>query len=279
VHGLDKNDIKNRAVLLRKQYGSSLRGHNEWEEDVVRVARLYREGGTLVDLGGGISTHNGVLAQLGMTVYVIDLLGDYWERRDTAPSSISPEIRLLESCGVQFIHHDVSTCDLTKYFADHSIDIVASFHCIEHLHSSPRLALESALHVLKPGGTIVIEVPNATNIRKRAAVLCGRSNYGPYNSLYYSDVFLGHVREYSMGDLRQLAHNLGALSYQISGRNTVYGDWAQKIPSLLRKPLDCALQVFPGLCSSLVLEITKFKDVQASTPCENCMTSIMQGRA
>jgi SAM-dependent methyltransferase len=281
VHGWDKNDIKNRAVLLRKQFNPSLRGDDAWEEDVFRVARLYRRGGTLVDLGGGISAHNGVLAQLGMTVYVVDVLGDYWEHRDTEPSSISREVRLLESYGVRFIHRDISTCDLTKHFADKSVDIVTSFHCIEHLHSSPRLALESAMRALKLGGTMVIEVPNAANARKRLAVLCGRSNYGSYNSFYYSEPFLGHVREYTTSDLRQLAQNLGALKYQISGRNTIYDDWVRKIPSALRKSFGFALQVFPGLCSSLVLDVTKLSEVESSSSNENCknlMAPVMQRR-
>lgn len=281
MHGSHTNDLRDRALMLRKQYQPGLQGHDEWGEDVYRIARLYRQGGTLIDLGGGISAHNGVLAQLGMTVYVVDVLDDYWEHRDTAPSSISREVRLLESCGVRFIHRDISTCDLTRHFADNSIDIITSFHCIEHLHSSPRLTLESAMRVLKLGGSMVIEVPNAANARKRLAVLCGRSNYGSYNSFYFSDPFLGHVREYTTGDLRQLAQNLGALSYEISGRNTIYDDWVRKIPSVLQKFFGFALQVFPGLCSSLVLEVTKLSDVKSSSSNENCknlMTSVLQGR-
>jgi len=280
MHDSHINDIKNRVLMLRKQYQTSLQGRDEWQTDVFRIASLYREGGTLIDLGGGISVHNGVLAQLGMKVFVVDMLGDYWEHRD-APSSINREVRLLEACGVRFIQNEISSCDLTTHFANSSIDMVTSFHCMEHLHGSPRLVLESAMRVLKPRGTMVIEVPNAANARKRLAVLCGRTNYGSYNSLYYSEVFLGHVREYTTGDLRQLAQNLGASSCRISGRNTIYGDWVEKTPSALRKPLDCALQLFPGLCSSLVLEITKSKEVESSSSNENCETSVMpmmQGR-
>src|SRR5579864_5788355 len=142
------SNIKNRVLVLRKQYQPSLQGHDEWQTDVFRVAGLYREGGTLIDLGGGISVHNGVLAQLGMTVFVVDMLGDYWEHRDE-PSSINREMRLLEDCGVRFIQNEISSCDLTTHFAESSIDIITSFHCLEHLHSSPRRVLESAMHVLK----------------------------------------------------------------------------------------------------------------------------------
>jgi hypothetical protein len=128
---------------------------------------------------------------------------------------------------------------------------------------------------------MVIEVPNAVNARKRLAVLCGRTNYGPYNSLYYSNLLLGHVREYITGNLRQVAQDLGALRYRIFGKNTIHGDWVQKIPSVLRICLDRALRGFPGLCSSLVLEVTKLKEAESSSSnekWENSKTSIMQGR-
>lgn len=244
-------------ALLRKQYKPRLQG-DDWSSDVFRVIRLYREGGRLVDLGGGISAHNGVLAQLGMIVYVVDMLDDYWEHKATAPSSITQEVELLQAWGVRFIRHEVLTYDLTAHFADNPLDAVTSFHCIEHLHHSPRRVLESAMRVLKPGGTMLIEVPNAANARKRLALLCGRTNYGSYNSFYYNEPFVGHVREYTVGDLRQLAQNLGASIYRVFGKNnSVYGEWVEGIPSAIRKSLDRALQAFPGLCSSLLLEITK----------------------
>jgi SAM-dependent methyltransferase len=218
---------------------------------------MYREGGVLVDLGGGIAVHNGVLAQLGMSVYVVDLLSDYWERKAANPTAINREIELLERCGVQFIRGEVSTFDFANRFAANSIDVVASFHCIEHLHQSPKFALESAMQALKPGGLLLIEVPNAANIRKRIALLMGHTNYPAFDSYYYSPAFVGHVREYTVGDLRQLGQNLGGPRYRILGKNTTYGHWVERIPHSIRRVLDAGLQPFPGLCSSLLLEVTK----------------------
>jgi 2-polyprenyl-3-methyl-5-hydroxy-6-metoxy-1,4-benzoquinol methylase len=250
--------IKECVHNLRSKYKSGLQGDFEWSADTFRVRRLYRKGGTLIDLGGGISAHNGVLAQLGMTVYVIDMLDEYWEHKATAPADISQEIQLLKARGVRFIPGEISMYDLRRDFAESSIDVVTSFHCIEHLHRSPRLVLESGMHILKAGGTMLIEVPNAANARKRLALLCGGTNYGPYNSFYYNEPFVGHVREYTVGDLRQLAQNLGASTYRIFGQNnTVYGKWVETIPSLMRRLLNRVLQAFPGLCSSILLEITK----------------------
>jgi SAM-dependent methyltransferase len=254
---LDVEQLRTYITDLERAYKAEFRIDSARRLNISRASRLYRDNGTLVDLGGGISPHNGLLAKLGMTVYVIDLLGEYWEHRATAPADISQEVRLLKACGVRFIPHDISTCDLRDFFPANSVDVITSFHCIEHLHRSPQLLLESALEVLKPGGLLVIEVPNAVNARKRLAVLCGRTNYGSYNEFYYSPVFLGHVREYTVGDLRVLAHNLRISRYRISGSNNIYGSWADAIPRLVRGPCDRILRAFPGLCSCLLLEATK----------------------
>ena len=208
-------------------------------------------------MGGGISIHNGLLAQLGMNVYVVDLLGEYWERRTWVGTSIDQEVRALEASGVKFIQEEVAACDLTTHFADNSVDAVTSFPCLEHLHQSPKRVLESAMRVLKPGGILLIEVPNAANVRKRLALLFGRSNYLPYGMYYHSSDYRGHVREYVADDLRQLAQNLGATSYRIFGHNGYAGKWAEAIPSQVRQSLDAVLRVSPGLCGALLLQLTK----------------------
>lgn len=255
---LDSKRVNDAVVRLRTAYKPALQGELAWSPDVARVNRLYRPGGTLVDLGGGIAAHNGVLAELGMSVYVVDMLDTYWMQKATKPTSIATEVRVLETSGVHFIQQNISTCDLTQIFPLESVDVLTTFHCIEHLHSSPRTVLESALRVLKPGGTLLIEVPNAANIRKRLALLRGSTNYGSFNDFYYSDPFVGHVREYTTGDLWQLAANLHVSRFRIYGQNNaVYGKWVTAIPVGFRNLLDKTLQLLPGLCGSILLEIHK----------------------
>jgi len=43
------------------------------------------ENGSLIDLGGGVGLFHAVLAELGMHVYVIDLLDDYWVQKCESP--------------------------------------------------------------------------------------------------------------------------------------------------------------------------------------------------
>jgi SAM-dependent methyltransferase len=259
ANGLNLDDVQTRLSRLARQYRPRLQPDpaHARARHVHRIGRLHREHGVLVDLGGGISLHNGVLAQLGMHLYVEDLLGEYWERKASEPTSIDHEVGVLAAHAVQFIRQEISTCDLTQHFADNSVDVVTSFHCLEHLHQSSKRVLESAMRVLKPGGILFIEVPNAANARKRLALLCGYTNYLPYNLFYYSADYRGHIREYAVGDLHQLAENLGITSYRILGSNTYGACWIELIPSRLRKMLDFGLRLFPGLCGALLLEAEK----------------------
>jgi SAM-dependent methyltransferase len=266
--GLHVSEVHERLLQLKKQFKPSLQSEalKAQPSHVFRILRVFRQGGVLVDLGGGISAHNGVLAQLGMAVYVVDMLTDYWNHRDWLPggaeaAAITHEFELLESCGVQFVRDEILTCDLTAAFAENSVDVVTCLHTLEHLHHSPKIPMESAMRVLKPGGTLLIKVPNAANLRKRFNLLRGRTNYEPYSDYYNFSPYLGHVREYTIGDLRLLAQHLGAAEYRIFGKNFLVGPGMNRalkcLPAPIRPVLDRALQTVPGLCSCLFLEITK----------------------
>ena len=223
-----------------------------------RIMRVFKEGGSIIDLGGGISLTNGVLAQLGMKVYVVDLLDEYYPHSSLHEDGLL-QVSFLREKGVHFIKADLLDCNLLDHFRKNSIDRITSYHVIEHFHSSPRRLLEDSLELLNGEGFLFIEVPNAVNILKRFKVLCGRTNYTPYHEYYFSEKYLLHIREYTLGDLMQLAHNLGFERYEIYGRNwygTLYTTLGNQ---LLAKYLDKFLQTFPGCCGSLFLKLEKSK--------------------
>jgi hypothetical protein len=55
---------------------------------------------------------------------------------------------------------------------------------------------------VKPGGVLVISMPNSVNLRKRLSVMFGKTNYAPVDVQYLSppDEYRGHVREYTLAE-------------------------------------------------------------------------------
>jgi SAM-dependent methyltransferase len=223
---------------------------------VHRVHLSYSRGGSLVDLGGGVSPANGFLSEFGMHVTVIDLLNEYYPF-STVNSTVTKEVEYLAKMGVKFVEADLTSVDLRSLFDRESIDVVASYHTIEHLHHSPKVLLESALDILKPGGRLVIEVPNAANLIKRAGLLIGRTNYPSFSEFYDSAKWCGHIREYTADDLEQLAQSLSLRGWRIEGRN-----WYGRLYNVIgnrpaARALDSLLRVKPGLCGSMFLTAQK----------------------
>jgi SAM-dependent methyltransferase len=216
------------------------------------IALTYRRAGVLVDLGGGVNAVNGFLSELGMQVTVIDLLNEYYPF-STVNATVSNEVAYLSQMGVRFVEADLTSVDLRSFFDVRTVDVVATYHTLEHLHHSPKILLESAIDILKTGGTLVIEVPNAANLIKRAKLATGRTNYPLFSQFYDSEKWYGHIREYTIGDLNELAGSLALRQWRIEGRN-----WYGRLYRVIRnrsvaRMFDFLLRTRPGLCGSLYL--------------------------
>jgi SAM-dependent methyltransferase len=224
--------------------------------------KIFSPGGKLIDLGGGVNPVNGVITRWGASVTVLDIFEydlAYLDGRkpDEFAAACSSAKAFLEAVGVNFHDCDLCTVDLKTLFAPNSIDAIFSTHCLEHFHQSPRIVLQSALEVLKPGGNLLLEVPNSINLLKRIQVLLGKTNYGSYNFYYDAINYTGHVREYSVADFHALARKLGLETYSIYGKNwfgTLYEKCGDNSATAF---VDKCLQRFPGLCGSLFLAYTK----------------------
>lgn len=222
---------------------------------MVRVENTYVPSGTAIDLGGGYSVANAVLADLGMNVFCVDLMGDYFEH-STIKDRMESQFNFLQQKQVKFINVDLLNYDFAR-FQDQSADVVCSFHAFEHFHHSPKNVCDHVIRMLKPKGVFFLEVPNAVNLLKRLKVLMGKTNYLPYQDYFLSARWVGHVREYTVDDIMYLVRHYSFESYSLFGRN-YYGTLYSKFGyGRLASLVDYCLRLRPGLCGALYLRAEK----------------------
>jgi SAM-dependent methyltransferase len=89
-------------------------------------------------------------------------------------------LKLLEKTGEKCAAARVAGDACRLAFADHSFDIVVSSECIEHT-VDPRQALAEMCRVLKPGGLLVVTVPN--ELWRWAEVVARVFKLRPYEGL------------------------------------------------------------------------------------------------
>lgn len=167
------------------------------------VRRYLAKGGRVLDFGAGSCHKSAVLQSLGYCVSATDDLGD------AQPGEADLIMSFARRHGVDFTLATGSACPSLSHYAESSFDMVMLHHVLEHWADSPRVLLEGLLSLCKPGGLLFVTVPNAGNIRKRIALLAGKTNLPPYDDFYWSDSpWRGHVREYVRGDLVLLSRYL-----------------------------------------------------------------------
>jgi SAM-dependent methyltransferase len=154
----------------------------------------------------------------------MDDLDDLWHKRGNARELI---LDFAKDMDVNFV---VTNGEIPK--SDEQFDMIMLHHVLEHLHDSPRYLLIALLEQLRDGGYLFISVPNHVNLRKRLAVLVGKTSLPAYPDYYWHPgPWRGHVREYTRGDCVALAEALGLEIVEIRAVHNML----QKVPRRFRK--------------------------------------------
>lgn len=211
-------------------------GHDSFVTVADVVRRHVRPGAHVLDFGAGLCAKAAVVAALGFRCSAYDDLADA-HITDADRASIRA---FAAAAGVELT--------VGPYGGDLPYEAgtfaMAMLHdVLEHLPHSPRPTLNRVLELVEADGLLFVTVPNAANVRKRIAVLRGRTNLPDFDHFFWHPVpWRGHVREYVRDDLVRLAGNLSLEVVELSSCHHMVA----KVPAPARTLYRAATRAFPG---------------------------------
>lgn len=96
-------------------------------------------------------------------------------------------------------------------------DLVIMAEVIEHLYTAPEIVLNCIKQVVKPGGFVIIQTPNAASFSKRTRLMFQGRN--PYEMIRLDSHNPGHFREYTKKELINISNKLKFELYKIITTN------------------------------------------------------------
>ena len=155
----------------------------------------------ILDVGAGGGVIPLVFRKMGFDVYAVDTWNEYDEKYDNGMGIQEDIIERLEDAGIHLKYCDVLKEPLP--FADDSFDMILLLDVIEHLNA-PKKCLQELKRVLRKDGYLVITTPNLATLKNRICVLLGRSNHVGLECWYNNVPFFGHIREYTVDEVKQM---------------------------------------------------------------------------
>ena len=225
---------------------------------------LAPQGSRLLDIGCGALDKTAVFQRMGYQCFACDDFQDPWHRQAANLESV---LSFAHDVGIE-VH--VQEGDYTIPWQTASFDIVTMSSVIEHLHESPREILNFAGAYLKPGGLLVVAMPNSVNLRKRLAVILGRSNYPQVRGFYeYIGPWRGHVREYTLKETCQIVQWNG---FDVVYKKTFHGMLRRRLHNRFPRGLYISLcTARPGYRDSVFVAARKPADWVPRQPDHDAM--------
>ena len=182
-----------------------------------RVLKIFsvsgRPTGTLLDIGGGACAFANGAARHGFAVTVIEP-----NEKNKSFADTSRGVRFIpEMFSSDLIHRGI--------LAEHSFDLVTMWHSLEHT-AEPREILKTVHALLKPGGILVISVPNLNGLMARVG-----GTYWAYLDVPH------HLCHFTPTGLRQLVKQSGFRVQRQFGFSVEYDPfgWYQTLLNVLSR--------------------------------------------
>lgn len=161
------------------------------ERDRIASVRRFIQTGRLLDFGGGIGKTALAAHVAGFSALVLEDS----HKAVSDGKTHHPEIAWLEGKTIP------------DSIADGSLDVVTLFHVLEHL-TDPRSTLKQIHRKLRPGGLLVIEVPNWSSHMRRL------------RGLRWQFVLDHHVNHFTAGSLTSVVEKAGFERRAVEFRRT-----------------------------------------------------------
>jgi 2-polyprenyl-3-methyl-5-hydroxy-6-metoxy-1,4-benzoquinol methylase len=150
---------------------------------------------TCCDIGGFWGVYPIVLKELGYDVVMTESLKFYDKGFDKL-------FEYVKEQGVTILDIDPFEEEFNN---DLNFDYVSVMAVLEHIPHSISFFMNNMNNIINKGGSLYIEVPNIAYVRKRFALLRGKSPLPHIQSIYNSaSPFIGHHHEYSLTELESL---------------------------------------------------------------------------
>ncbi len=169
---------------------------------------------------------------------------------------------LRARCAAAGIEHRV--CNLNRErlpLADESFDVALFTETLEHIYAPPSRVLGDIRRVLKPGGRLILSVPNIAVLHKRLKLLAGRQILHDAERALSGDGS-GHLHEYTMAEISGAVRRAGL---RIERRRYLTWTVADTLACrhrplrarLLRTGYHLAQRVWPSFRTTLFLVTTR----------------------
>lgn len=126
------------------------------------IVRMAGQNKRVLELGCATGATTKVLQQTGCAVIAVEIDPD--------------AAQIAEQFAERVIVSDLETLDIEAALGEDSFDVIIAADVLEHLRDPARI-LKGVLHHLRPGGEVLISIPNVTHADVRLSLLRGDFNY------------------------------------------------------------------------------------------------------